>query len=99
MSLKTKTLLGALVLAAAAYGYYTYNNTTDTTAQDDQSSVGTVIETPVSITTPSVEVPAEPTVTTPIVEVKPALAVPNVEETETTEKIGTVPSTPKATVK
>ena len=102
MSLKTKTLLGAFVLVAVAYGYYTYNDTaTAETGQDDQSSVGTVIDAPVDTIAPNVETPIEPTIaiTTPTVEVKPASGVPNVEETGATEKTGTAPSTSKALVK
>jgi len=102
MSLKTKTLLGALVLAVAAYGYYTHTTSTDTTNQDEQSAVGTVIEAPVTISTPNVEAPTEPTITTPTVEVKPTPATSNVEEAEAIEKTGTapaVPSGPKAFVK
>ena len=99
MSLKTKTLLGALVLAVVAYGYYTHNNTADTASQDDQSSIGTVIETPVSITTPNVETPIAPAIAVPTVEVKPTLETSNVEKTEAIEKTGTVPSIPKVLVK
>ena len=83
MSLKTKTLLGALVLAVVAYGYYTYNYTDD--AQDTQSNTGVVITIPAEETQPvnnestteEVETPTE--VVTPTVNVE---AAPEEQELE-----------------
>ena len=93
MSLKTKTLLGALVLTIVAYGYYTYNNANN--VQDVLSTTGIIIEGQVDNVQATPSPSTRLTFIAPTVEVKanPDKGVPVEHRTET-EKTGASPVVP-----